>query len=57
MQEIKYKGWLTELTNESGEQGFQVRIDSSEGYFIIEIIPNTKSVKIIKDRMNNEKQD
>lgn len=52
MLESKYKGWLTDWTTLDNRQAFQVRIDSSDGYFIIEINPKTRESYIIKDRLN-----
>jgi hypothetical protein len=49
--ENKYKAWLTEITN-NNQQEFQLRIDFTEGYFILRINPETKEVKLIKDKTN-----
>jgi hypothetical protein len=46
----KTKGWLTKITNIEGKEEYQVRIDSSTGYFYIIINPETKESWIGKDR-------
>lgn len=47
----KYKAWLTEISDKD-KQEFQIRIDCSEGYYILKLDPETKECKLIKDKLN-----
>lgn len=49
-----YKDHITKLTSIKGIEFFQLRIESDKGFYILEVNPNNKTQKIIKDRLKNE---